>query len=369
MTPMTTRGTPVQGERPPDDGRVAAKAAPPETVAQHHDAVVPGLVLVGQERPAEGGADAEHVEEVDRRIDAGETCGLARARQAERRAAVDRGQAVERAAHVAHVAVLGSRERLAALGPDDDEMPRIPERQGLEEDRVDDREHGGVGADADRDRREHRGRQRRPGRHEADGLSQIVPGEAPPPEPLAQPQRVDARAAEPPDAARPTRESATAPRTADARRTRARRPTPAASRRAARRARAWRGRPAAGGTRPEGLPRRSRRVARACQLRARARPILAAECAETLAGVGEDARAGGGHGVVAPWRPFLLVREAGVLPGGVHEAGVLEPAERRVDRAARQAGGVDDVEAVAATAGDGVEHGDGGEAKGFGHGV
>ena len=63
--------------------------------------------------------------------------------------------------------------------------------------------------------------------------------------------------------------------------------------------------------------------------------------------------------VVAARRPLVLVGGAGVLPARSDVAVALEPAERGVDRAAREAGLVDDLEAVGHAGRDGVEDGDG----------
>jgi hypothetical protein len=51
--------------------------------------------------------------------------------------------------------------------------------------------------------------------------------------------------------------------------------------------------------------------------------------------------------VVAPRRPLFLAGNRGIFPPGRDELLALQPTQDRVDGAAREAGGIDDVEAVA----------------------
>src|SRR5262245_6935744 len=68
-----------------------------------------------------------------------------------------------------------------------------------------------------------------------------------------------------------------------------------------------------------------------------------------------------GNLVTATRRPFFTASDALVFPARFHEAGVLEFAEDRIDGAARQAGGIHDVESVHVSGGDRLQDLDGRE--------
>src|SRR5262245_26108759 len=101
---------------------------------------------------------------------------------------------------------------------------------------------------------------------------------------------------------------------------------------------------------------------------ARPRRLRLFEQAVAFDGFGERLAARARQLVVLARRPRLGARDAFFLPDRGEVAGVLEPAQRRVDRAAGQAGDVDDVEPVSIPIGDRLED-DGGRVseKGSGH--
>ena len=70
------------------------------------------------------------------------------------------------------------------------------------------------------------------------------------------------------------------------------------------------------------------------------------ECRIAGDGVCQHAGARGGDRVIAARRPLLCLRGRLLFPGGVEEPLPIQPAQDRVNRAARQAGGIHDVEAM-----------------------
>src|SRR6185295_17664061 len=86
--------------------------------------------------------------------------------------------------------------------------------------------------------------------------------------------------------------------------------------------------------------------------RTRRQPV---EIAELFQRLFEQALAGLAQLVVAPRRPAFALRDRRILPARVNTAVGLELAERRIHRAAREAGHVDDVEAVPIAVRDGFE--------------
>jgi hypothetical protein len=74
----------------------------------------------------------------------------------------------------------------------------------------------------------------------------------------------------------------------------------------------------------------------------------------------EGADAGGGDLVVASWWSFLALRDRRRFPPRAEEASALEAAENGIDGAARELGGIHDVESVFDAGGDRLEDGDGG---------
>src|SRR5574338_283775 len=77
----------------------------------------------------------------------------------------------------------------------------------------------------------------------------------------------------------------------------------------------------------------------------------------------QRARARGRDLVVPTRRAAVLLGDLGGLPAGSDVAALFQATQDGIDGAARQAGGVHDVEPVADAVADGLEHGDGGEAQ------
>ncbi len=159
----------------PDHILVAAELALPVGVAEHHDRFHSEVIVCVNERAAEGGRDAQHLEEIggdDAGVDA---VGIALVEHHERHRVVldeiaDGRQALavgdqlrDRHAGVRHV-----RPRGGLL--DQDQLIASSERQRLQQDAVDDREHRRVGADA-----------KRQNQHRGDGVARRAP-QRPPPE-------------------------------------------------------------------------------------------------------------------------------------------------------------------------------------------
>ena len=160
-------GFAVQGDRTPDQGRVAAESPLPEPVRQHHDLLVPRDVVRGAERPAERRGDAERVEEVGGDAQAGQPLRRALALAPQDAAPVgEAGDRFEAAALVAVVAELREREGEAlARGVarvDPGEPLGRGERERLQQHGVHDAEQRRIGADPERQRDERE--QREPGR-------------------------------------------------------------------------------------------------------------------------------------------------------------------------------------------------------------
>src|SRR4030095_1496748 len=89
-----------------------------------------------------------------------------------------------------------------------------------------------------------------------------------------------------------------------------------------------------------------------------ARDDLAGGAIACLA-VSQQTLALSGQRVVAPRRALIFLRHVLTLPLGRDEPLVHEPTQDRIDRAARQVGGVDDVEAVVIAARQCLEYEDG----------
>jgi len=105
-------GLSVQGQRPSDDGGVAAEAPLPQAVRQYGDLLVARRVVHGGQGPADGGVRAERLEEAARDAQAGQALGRSVARQVgiPVREARDR---LEGLVLVAIVAELGELQRIA----------------------------------------------------------------------------------------------------------------------------------------------------------------------------------------------------------------------------------------------------------------
>src|SRR4051794_8955968 len=155
------------GMRHPDDGidalaeshgaagdlRVRREAALPELVTDDDDGERAGLALGGLKGAPHYGTGAEDVEKVGGDTGGGELLGVAHPGEGESFTCVN-GHSGEGLVVVAHVLVGGNRERISGASRgtragDEEETSGIGEREGAEEERVDDAEHGGVGSDAE----------------------------------------------------------------------------------------------------------------------------------------------------------------------------------------------------------------------------
>ena len=114
------------------------------------------LVVVGDEASSELGLHADHVERVRRDEPAGIRLGERLVAADDHRAVLDERHAAEGAARGAPVLVVLERHAHAAAalvaGIDPHDPIGVVEREAPEEDGVDEREHGAVGADAQRQR-------------------------------------------------------------------------------------------------------------------------------------------------------------------------------------------------------------------------
>jgi hypothetical protein len=137
----------VDGDRSADDAGVGPESRAPQGVAEEHDAIAGGLILAAAEDAAAGRGDAEDGEELGRH---------ARARDTDRRA-------IPRQREHVTVAVGGDVHRRQRAPGRGDPAARIDGvgrhepirsrvRQACHQDAVDEREHGGGGADPERDR-------------------------------------------------------------------------------------------------------------------------------------------------------------------------------------------------------------------------
>ena len=178
-------GQRVHGDRPADDRGVAVVAAPPQLVAEHHDAGGSRPIVIGGEVAAERRGDAQHREQapVDRRAE--HALGLVSVRKSQA-ASLHPDQRLEGAG--LGLVVRQVRERYAAsaaaLGPrrrHDRELAGLGKRQRVQQQPADHAEHRGVGADAERqaDHRQPGGQRRlpqRPGR-QSDVVEESVHGQ------------------------------------------------------------------------------------------------------------------------------------------------------------------------------------------------
>ncbi len=166
----------IEGERLADRVALAAEVRLPEAVGEDDDGRSAGLVFVGHERPPHGRLDAEHREEVPRHHERLDLLGVAQA--GDRVGVADRHREV--AEHLLALAQdLVARPGEAGLvdallggrGVDLDEPLGLLVRQRLQEDRLDEAEDGGVGADAEGERGDRDGGE--PGRllQRADGVA------------------------------------------------------------------------------------------------------------------------------------------------------------------------------------------------------
>ena len=150
----------AQPDRAADGGDVAAEAPLPEPVSDDHDPPRVGDVVLLREGAAGDGTDAEHGEVLVRHLLAGDRLGLRVAGERRTPAGDDR-DLLEEAGFAPPVGVVAGRGpfvgRTAArpqVLPDHHEPLRMRIGQRPEQDGVDDGEHRGVGADAERDRQD-----------------------------------------------------------------------------------------------------------------------------------------------------------------------------------------------------------------------
>ena len=147
----------VDDERRADDRGIAVEAALPQSVAEHHGlGAVPGALL-GIERAAEQGLHAEHVEEVLRHGHAAQPLGLASAAQEIVTHAVEgevagngrqRLGSLSQVQQVAHLRRLAGEVGEVAIG-NPHQLGGLLEGERPQEQRVDDAEDGGAGANAE----------------------------------------------------------------------------------------------------------------------------------------------------------------------------------------------------------------------------
>jgi len=156
-----------------------AETALPHAVRQYDDEVVAGLVLGGREQAAERGPDAEHVEQVGRRVRADQALGLAPARE-RGSPAVEHGKGVERRAAVA--VILDVQVRVPVLvevdsrvgHPDHRDPVGVRVRQRPQQHAAGHAEHGRAGADAERQRDDRHDREARAAAQDAERVADVV---------------------------------------------------------------------------------------------------------------------------------------------------------------------------------------------------
>ena len=192
------RGDPDDGERHPVDRHrasqhpgIAGEAALPVGVADHrHRRPVGGAVVVHRERPPEQRGHAEDREVVAADHPAARVLGLGLApgvhRDVEPAGPAGRGETAEQRRTAAELGVdrvgeeVGAKRAFGhAIGAtgiaDDDELVGRRHRERPEQQRVDQREDGGVGPDADRQREDHHQGQPEVVAQGADGVHRVLP--------------------------------------------------------------------------------------------------------------------------------------------------------------------------------------------------
>jgi hypothetical protein len=147
----------VERERFADDAEVGRKPALPQAVAQHHDlGPVPDRFL-GRKPSAKQRLYAKHLEEIGGDGNPAQPLRLTRPGQqvvthaVEREVAGQRGQRFRALAQIQHMPHLRRLPRKPAgvAVADPDQPVRVGKRQGPEQQRIHDAEHGGAGADAE----------------------------------------------------------------------------------------------------------------------------------------------------------------------------------------------------------------------------
>jgi hypothetical protein len=172
----------VQRQRRADDRRVGVEAPLPQTVAQHHGLRTVPRAFLRVEDATQLWPDAEHVEEVLGNRDAAEAFRFASAAQqvvadaVKREVPCDRRQRLRTLPQVQHVPHLrrltGEPTRVAVRDPD--ELFRMAEWQRPQDQRVDDAEDGGAGADAKRGDEDGKGGKARIASQRANGVAQVL---------------------------------------------------------------------------------------------------------------------------------------------------------------------------------------------------
>ena len=168
----------VDADRPSDDRRVAMELAAPQRRAEDHGGVParavddPGFAvrqLLGKERPSEDGLHTEHAEESWRDAADEHALGLGASGN---RALPLRERRQPRAGAAPGLPLdevrTGNRLDVAAAARHDDELRRIGEGKRAQQRGIDRGEHRAGGADAERQRRHDRQRQRRVLPHRAE---------------------------------------------------------------------------------------------------------------------------------------------------------------------------------------------------------
>ncbi len=173
-------GVAVDRHDPADHIRRAAEAPLPVAVADRRDVRCTLQALVGGELAAEHRADAKRSEQVRCHDDAVDALRLSDARDRVAAGVPDkRIERLEGRAHVSVVPVVLSRDHrdeIPVYGRAPQHQPLgLGERHGIEQGRVDDTEHGHIGADADsEDEDDHGAEAGRPAQRPA-GVADILP--------------------------------------------------------------------------------------------------------------------------------------------------------------------------------------------------
>ena len=143
----------VEEDIPPHDPRLAVEPPPPQAVADHGHGVRPRRDVVARgEEAAKRRPHAEHVEVVAGGDDADDELGLAGRIHAGHDPAPGGQPALERAAAVAQLGVLGIRQDAAPVPGDLDEALRLADRERPEERGAHQAEDGGIRPDAEGER-------------------------------------------------------------------------------------------------------------------------------------------------------------------------------------------------------------------------
>jgi hypothetical protein len=153
-------------DRTADDGGIGSELLLPQSVAEDDEVILAGLVVAGAEDPAEERAGAENLKEFGGDQRGSETKGFATAIEI-KFVALGVGGDVKRFGLVAK-----GDERAFRIGAGNaDETLRLRERKRTKKDVVDEREDGGIGADAES---KGQGRDERKGGRFAEGAESVA---------------------------------------------------------------------------------------------------------------------------------------------------------------------------------------------------